>query len=262
MLRRDGADRGRRPRRADGVARSAARRDRGAVRRSRGRRPRRPPRQRPRPRPRAAQEHGQDGRQRRPRGRRIQRVDAALVAHVRRTGQRSLLPEPGAGARPRARCVLGRLRAGASLYQLATGSAPFEAANAGEVANAHLKTHVVPPRSLNRDVPLALEGVILRALAKDPGRRFSSAEEMRQALAEHPAACAARRSRGALTGVPAGARLRRPRLVETERKAWWRRNAVWPALLDRPRGPARHRRRGMGDRARWSAAPWCPTCAA
>ena len=139
-----------------------------------------------------------------------------------------LSPEQARGLEPDASSDVYAL--GASLYQLATGSAPFEAANAGEVANAHLKTHVVPPRSLNHDVPLALEGVILRALAKDPGRRFSSAEEMRRALAEivQPAG---EEAAGALTGVPAGARLRRPRLVEIERKAWWRRNAAWPALL-------------------------------
>ena len=89
---------------------------------------------------------------------------------------------------------------------------------------------MVPPRSLNRDIPLALEGVILKALAKEPSRRFRSADEMRQALASVLASAA--------EDVPATrkrpqtvARLRRARLVPAQTRPWWRRSAVWPALL-------------------------------
>jgi predicted ATPase len=41
---------------------------------------------------------------------------------------------------------------------------------------------VVPPRALRSDLPLALEAAILRLLAKDPARRFSTAIEASAAL--------------------------------------------------------------------------------
>lgn len=71
---------------------------------------------------------------------------------------------------------------GATLYYLATGAVPFDAADAFAVVEAHTTAQPEPPRRVNPDVPAPLEAVITRAMAKDPARRYGSAEQMRQDL--------------------------------------------------------------------------------
>jgi uncharacterized protein YraI len=46
------------------------------------------------------------------------------------------------------------------------------------VLTKHVYEPPPPPRSLNPDLPPEVEGVLLRALAKDPGQRYQSAAEM------------------------------------------------------------------------------------
>lgn len=71
---------------------------------------------------------------------------------------------------------------GAVLYELLTGSPPFDGDSAVSVAWQHV--HTEPPRlgAVAPAVSAAAEAVILRALAKRPDDRFQSAGEMRQAL--------------------------------------------------------------------------------
>jgi|GEM_PF-929101 len=71
---------------------------------------------------------------------------------------------------------------GATLYHLVTGRVPFEAPSGSDVARLHAEETLVPPRSVNPDVPAALERVILRAMEKDPARRYGSAQQMRHDL--------------------------------------------------------------------------------
>jgi serine/threonine protein kinase len=54
----------------------------------------------------------------------------------------------------------------------------------------HLQADPVPPHELSpeRRIPEALSAVVLRALEKDPAKRFASAEDMRRALEDWPAA--------------------------------------------------------------------------
>src|SRR5687768_15982321 len=42
-----------------------------------------------------------------------------------------------------------------------------------------------PPRSLRPDYPAALETIVVRALASDPGERFQTADQMRRALEDY-----------------------------------------------------------------------------
>ncbi len=64
---------------------------------------------------------------------------------------------------------------GAILYKLLTGRPPFRGATALDTLCLLQKEPVVPPRSLNRDVPADLEAVCLRCLEKQPADRYPSA---------------------------------------------------------------------------------------
>ena len=71
---------------------------------------------------------------------------------------------------------------GVLLYELTTGRVPFTGDDPLTIVSQHVHAPVVPPRVLRSDIPPALETIILRLLAKDPGQRFSSAAETRDAL--------------------------------------------------------------------------------
>ncbi len=71
---------------------------------------------------------------------------------------------------------------GITLYQMVTGELPFKGDNEFVLRDAKLMGTVTPPRSLNPGVSKELEGIILKAIDKDPSQRYASAEEMRKAL--------------------------------------------------------------------------------
>ena len=71
---------------------------------------------------------------------------------------------------------------GVVLYQAVTGRVPFDGRNAFTVAQDHVGAPVTPPRQLNPAVPIGLENIILRAMAKPPEDRFSSGRQLYQAL--------------------------------------------------------------------------------
>src|SRR5215831_4796323 len=71
---------------------------------------------------------------------------------------------------------------GIVLYELITGQLPFPGENLGTLSYKVVHEDVLPPRRLKPTLSEALEGVVLRALARDPARRFQSAAELRTAL--------------------------------------------------------------------------------
>src|SRR4051794_19819664 len=71
---------------------------------------------------------------------------------------------------------------GVMLYEALTGRVPFDADSPVSVALKQVSERPRPPSELNPAVSRALDGVVLRALAKDPANRFASAEEFLQAL--------------------------------------------------------------------------------
>jgi serine/threonine protein kinase len=75
---------------------------------------------------------------------------------------------------------------GIILYELVTATRPFEADN--ELALIHnitdAESNPQPPRALAPWLESGVEEVILRAMARDPSRRFDSAAEMSTALAD------------------------------------------------------------------------------
>ncbi|HET8839909.1 MAG TPA: protein kinase, partial [Ktedonobacteraceae bacterium] len=75
---------------------------------------------------------------------------------------------------------------GVVLYELLTGSRPFDAENLMGLYLKHLTEQPRAPRELNPQISPELEAVVLRALAKDPTQRFQSASDFLQALRAIP----------------------------------------------------------------------------
>ncbi|HEX3268628.1 MAG TPA: Stk1 family PASTA domain-containing Ser/Thr kinase [Gaiellaceae bacterium] len=72
---------------------------------------------------------------------------------------------------------------GVVLYEMLTGQVPFTGDTPLEIAMKHLSEVPKPPSELREEVPHDLDSVVLRALAKEPGERYQSAEEMDADLA-------------------------------------------------------------------------------
>jgi len=69
---------------------------------------------------------------------------------------------------------------GAILYEILTGSPPFTGSDTREVLRKVQEEQPLPPREFWTEVPPALENICIRALAKRPTDRFTSASEMAQ----------------------------------------------------------------------------------
>ncbi|MEX2540002.1 MAG: protein kinase [Actinomycetota bacterium] len=72
---------------------------------------------------------------------------------------------------------------GCLLYCCLAGEPPFGGTTAVTIAMHHLNDPVPPLRTRRPDVPASFEAIVMRALEKDPTRRFASAQAMDQATA-------------------------------------------------------------------------------
>jgi eukaryotic-like serine/threonine-protein kinase len=86
-----------------------------------------------------------------------------------------LSPEQARGAPVTAASDL--YSAGVVLYEMLTGKVPFTGDSAIEIAMKHVNDLPAPPSALRPEIPVELDQIVLRALAKDPGERYQSAEE-------------------------------------------------------------------------------------
>src|SRR6516225_1830053 len=71
---------------------------------------------------------------------------------------------------------------GVILYELLTGVVPFEGETAVAIAFKQVSAEPRPPSAVLDSVPPALDGVVMRALAKDPSRRYADADQFIAAL--------------------------------------------------------------------------------
>ncbi len=68
------------------------------------------------------------------------------------------------------------------IYEMFTGRVPFSGESHFSLALKHVQERPTRPTAFNRSIPLNLELIILKALAKNPEYRFESALEFKKAL--------------------------------------------------------------------------------
>ncbi len=90
---------------------------------------------------------------------------------------------------------------GVILYELLAGKVPFEGDSAVSIALKHLSEQPQRLASLRRDIHPALEGAVMKALAKQPGQRYASADEFIAALESARSAIASGTNGGQDTAV-------------------------------------------------------------
>ena len=91
-----------------------------------------------------------------------------------------MAPEQVKGRRGDERTDLYSL--GAMLYEMTTGSVPFEGPNPFIVMNSRITGDPLAPRKRNPEIPPELEEIILHAMERDPRMRFASAAAMKADL--------------------------------------------------------------------------------
>lgn len=78
---------------------------------------------------------------------------------------------------------------GCIAYELLTGRPPFTGQTDMNVLSQHVLQEPVPPSKIRPGLPLGYDDVVLKALAKDPWKRYATVEAFRRALmAEHSGA--------------------------------------------------------------------------
>jgi serine/threonine protein kinase len=71
---------------------------------------------------------------------------------------------------------------GVVLYEMIIGHVPYEAETPMGILFKHVYEPLPRPRRLNPDLPAGIEGIILKAVAKDPNNRYDRAGELVEAL--------------------------------------------------------------------------------
>lgn len=67
---------------------------------------------------------------------------------------------------------------GVVLYEMITGTVPFQAENAVSVALMQVQNIAAMPRSIKPNIPVGMEQIIMKAMQKRPSDRYQSASEM------------------------------------------------------------------------------------
>src|SRR4051812_17510986 len=71
---------------------------------------------------------------------------------------------------------------GVVLYEMITGTRPFDGPSAAAIALQRLRRPSRPPSAVQPDVPADLDAIVMRAMERNPARRFPSAAELAVAL--------------------------------------------------------------------------------
>lgn len=87
-----------------------------------------------------------------------------------------IAPEQARGENPDARSDLYSL--GVVMYEMLTGSKPYEGDTIGEIAIKHINAKPVMPHAVVEDIPAELERITLKAMCADINQRYQRAAEM------------------------------------------------------------------------------------
>ncbi|MFT3864788.1 MAG: PASTA domain-containing protein [Solirubrobacterales bacterium] len=124
---------------------------------------------------------------------------------------------------------------GVMLYEALTGRVPFEGESAVAVAMKQVSQMPQRPSSIQPRVSPALDAVVMRALEKDPGQRFQSADAfiaaLDQAMREPGGAGRGTTSFAALPPVVAPEGEEDPEAAKKRRRNWWIIGALVAILL-------------------------------
>lgn len=71
---------------------------------------------------------------------------------------------------------------GVVLYELATGKPPFTGETPTSIMYQHVHQAATPPRTHNPKIPVEIDGLILRLMAKDPQARYATPETLVSAI--------------------------------------------------------------------------------
>jgi serine/threonine-protein kinase len=64
------------------------------------------------------------------------------------------------------------------LYEMLTGTLPYDAETSLGIAMKHVNGHLTPPREINPEVTEGINAVTVKLLAKNPGDRYADADEL------------------------------------------------------------------------------------
>ncbi|MFL6245860.1 MAG: protein kinase domain-containing protein [Thermoanaerobaculia bacterium] len=79
---------------------------------------------------------------------------------------------------------------GIMIYEMLVGRRPFESSSLTGVLTAHITEAAKPPIELRPDLTPAINSIVMRCLAKDPGARYANAGELLADMEEYRAAAA------------------------------------------------------------------------
>jgi PAS domain S-box-containing protein len=109
--------------------------------------------------------------------------DSSLTMHGSAMGTpASMAPEQAAGRLEEIDHRTDIYGLGAILYEVLTGAAPFTGTSTQQVLRKVMEDEPTPPRQLRPDLPVGLETICLRAMAKRPDDRYASAKELAEAV--------------------------------------------------------------------------------
>jgi serine/threonine protein phosphatase PrpC len=102
---------------------------------------------------------------------------------------------------------------GAILYEMLTGSVPFEGANPFIIMNSRLSGDPIAPRKRNDKISPQVEEIILKAMSRDPNDRYQTIMEMKHDLDNPDSVQVTGRADRLVTPKPMSGNLKRYRLV-------------------------------------------------
>jgi len=67
---------------------------------------------------------------------------------------------------------------GITLYEMLTGTVPFDGDSSVSVAMKHINENIIPPIEINKNIPVGVNDFVVKATRKNPAQRYQTATEM------------------------------------------------------------------------------------